>query len=43
MKERRNYYKGERETFKSKVSEMQKDNELMFQQVSQLQDSSRET
>ena len=33
MRERRNHYKGERETFKERVNEMQKDNELMFNEV----------
>ena len=38
MKERRNHYRAEKDALKDKVTEMQKDNEMLFQQVSFIQE-----
>jgi len=38
MKERRNFYRGEKDTLKIKVNEMQKDNEALFEQVTKMQE-----
>lgn len=40
MKERRNFYRGEKDTLKIKVNEMQKDNEALFEQVTKMQEQS---
>ena len=43
MKERRNYYRSEKDQLASKASEMQKDNEALFEQVKTLQEKSHST
>ena len=40
MKERRNFYRGEKDSLKVKVNEMQKDNEALFDQVAKMQEQS---
>ena len=41
MKERRNYYRAEKDSYKAKVSEMQKDNEALYSQIEQMQEQSK--
>ena len=36
MKERRNYYRNEKDQYKCKVDEMQKDNEALYTQISNM-------
>ena len=40
MKERRNFYKAECSTFKKKNAEMQRDNEILYKQITDIQEAS---